>query len=58
MGLVLDAAPWYQRTTIWYVVSAVKPETQARRLATLIAASAERRRIIGPTGKVGSTAPK
>ena len=50
-------APWYQRTTIWYVVSAVKPETQARRLATLIAASAEQRRIIGPTGKV-ETAPK
>ena len=49
-------APWYQRTTIWYVVSAVKPETQARRLATLIAASAEQRRIIGPTGKV-ETAP-
>ena len=49
-------APWYQRTTIWYVVSAVKPETQARRLATLIAASAEGRRLIGPTGKVESTA--
>jgi uncharacterized protein YdeI (YjbR/CyaY-like superfamily) len=44
--------PGYRRTAIWYVVSAVKPETQARRLATLIAASAEQRRIIGPTGKV------
>ena len=51
-------APWYQRTTIWYVVSAVKPETQARRLATLIAASAEQRRLIGPTGKVESTTPR
>ena len=51
-------APWYQRTTIWYVVSAVKPETQARRLATLIAASAGQRRIIGPTGKVDSATPK
>jgi uncharacterized protein YdeI (YjbR/CyaY-like superfamily) len=50
-------APWYQRTTIWYVVSAVKPETQARRLATLIAASAEGRRLIGPTGKVESSKP-
>ena len=51
-------APWYQRATIWYVVSAVKAETQARRLATLIAASAEQRRLIGPTGKVESTTPK
>jgi uncharacterized protein YdeI (YjbR/CyaY-like superfamily) len=51
-------APWYQRATIWYVVSAVKPETQARRLATLIAASAEQRRIIGPTGKVDSVAAR
>ena len=24
-------APWYKRATIWYVVSAVKAETQARR---------------------------
>ena len=52
-----EAGAVVQRTTIWYVVSAVKPETQARRLATLIAASAEQRRIIGPTGKVES-APK
>jgi uncharacterized protein YdeI (YjbR/CyaY-like superfamily) len=48
-------APWYQRTMIWYVVSAVKPETQARRLATLIAESEAGRRMIGPTGKVAST---
>ena len=39
-------------------MSAVKPETQARRLATLIAASAGQRRIIGPTGKVDSATPK
>jgi uncharacterized protein YdeI (YjbR/CyaY-like superfamily) len=50
--------PGYRRTAIWFVVSAVKPETQARRLATLIAASAEGRRIIGPTGKVGAPAAR
>jgi uncharacterized protein YdeI (YjbR/CyaY-like superfamily) len=50
--------PGYRRTAIWFVVSAVKPETQARRLATLMAASAEGRRIIGPTGKVGAPAAR
>ena len=45
-------------TAIWYVVSAVKHETQAKRLATLIAASAAGRRIIGPTGKVDAPKPK
>jgi uncharacterized protein YdeI (YjbR/CyaY-like superfamily) len=29
-------APWYQRTTIWWVISAKKKETQLKRLATLI----------------------
>ena len=48
-------APWYQRTTTWWVISAVKPETQARRLATLIAASADGRRMIDASGKVDST---
>ena len=38
--------PGYRRTAIWYVVSAVKPETQAKRLAAVIAASAAQRRII------------
>ena len=32
-------APWYRRTATWWVVSARKPETQERRLATLIADS-------------------
>ena len=50
--------PGYQRTAIWYVVSAVKHETQAKRLETLIAASAAGRRIIGPAGKVDATKPK
>jgi uncharacterized protein YdeI (YjbR/CyaY-like superfamily) len=50
--------PGYRRTAIWFVVSAVKPETQAKRLATLIAASAAGRRIIGPTGKVDAMKPK
>jgi uncharacterized protein YdeI (YjbR/CyaY-like superfamily) len=48
-------APWYQRTTTWWVISAVKPETQARRLATLMAASADGRRMIDASGKVDST---
>jgi hypothetical protein len=37
------------------VISAVKAETQARRLATLIAASADGRRMIDASGKVDST---
>ncbi len=56
--MVFGAAAGYQRTAIWYVVSAVKHETQAKRLATLIAASAAGRRIIGPAGKVDATKPK
>lgn len=50
-------APWYQRTTTWWVISAVRPETQARRLATLIKASAEGRRMIDKSGKTDSTRP-
>jgi uncharacterized protein YdeI (YjbR/CyaY-like superfamily) len=32
--------PWYRRTALWWVVSAKKEETRARRLDTLIADSA------------------
>jgi len=35
------AAPWYRRTTAFWVMSAAKEETRARRLAILIAASAK-----------------
>jgi uncharacterized protein YdeI (YjbR/CyaY-like superfamily) len=51
--------PGYRRTAIWYVVSAVKPETQAKRLQRVIELSAQGRRIIGPTGPAGKadTAP-
>ena len=38
-------APWYRRTSIYWVTSAKKPETRARRLATLIACSAAGLRI-------------
>jgi uncharacterized protein YdeI (YjbR/CyaY-like superfamily) len=38
-------APWYQRTTSWWVISAKQEETRLRRLATLIADSAAGRRI-------------
>jgi uncharacterized protein YdeI (YjbR/CyaY-like superfamily) len=49
--------PGYQRLAIWYVVSGVRAETQAKRLATVIAASAAQRRIIGPTSTT-KAAPK
>ena len=42
-----QSAPSYQRSVIHWVISAKKPETQARRLATLITHSAAGRRI-GP----------
>jgi uncharacterized protein YdeI (YjbR/CyaY-like superfamily) len=42
--------PGYRRTAVWYVVSAVRPETQAKRLQHVIEASAAHRRIIGPAG--------
>ena len=38
-------AAWYQRVTTWYVVSAVKEETRLKRLARLIEASADGRRM-------------
>ena len=39
--------PSYRQTAIWWVVSAKRPETRKRRLATLIADSAAKRKI-GP----------
>jgi uncharacterized protein YdeI (YjbR/CyaY-like superfamily) len=50
--------PGYRRTAIWFVVSAVKAETQAKRLQRLIDMSAARRRIIGPTSKADATPPR
>lgn len=44
--------PGYRRTAIWYVVSAVRADTQAKRLMQVIEASAQGRRIIGPNSKV------
>jgi uncharacterized protein YdeI (YjbR/CyaY-like superfamily) len=38
-------APWYRRVAVHWVVSAKREETRQRRLATLIADSAEGRRI-------------
>lgn len=38
-------APWYRRTATHWVISAKRPETRARRLATLIADSAAGVRI-------------
>jgi uncharacterized protein YdeI (YjbR/CyaY-like superfamily) len=47
--------PGYRRTAIWYVVSAVKAETQAKRLRQLVEVSAEGRRIIGPNAPTTAT---
>jgi len=44
------AAPSYRRAATWWVVSAKREETRARRLATLIADSAAGRRI-GPLSR-------
>ncbi len=38
-------APWYRRTCIWWVISAKRPDTRAKRLATLIACSAEKKTL-------------
>jgi uncharacterized protein YdeI (YjbR/CyaY-like superfamily) len=40
-------APWYRRTTSWWVISAKKEETRERRLATLIEDCAQGRPIKG-----------
>jgi uncharacterized protein YdeI (YjbR/CyaY-like superfamily) len=37
--------PYYRRTLSWWVISAKREETRAKRLEQLIAASAEKRRI-------------
>jgi uncharacterized protein YdeI (YjbR/CyaY-like superfamily) len=42
--------PSYRRTAIWWIVSAVKDETRARRLAILIAESARGRRLAEASG--------
>ena len=44
-------APWYQRTAIWWVISAKRPETRLKRLATLIGDSADARTIAPLTRK-------
>ena len=38
-------APWYRKKLIWWVVSAKRQETRARRLAKLIEASADGKRL-------------
>jgi uncharacterized protein YdeI (YjbR/CyaY-like superfamily) len=41
----LEQAPSYRKAALWWVVNAKRPETRARRLAKLIADSAEGRRV-------------
>ena len=48
-------APWYRKTAIYWVTSAKKEETRARRLATLIADSAAGRPI-GPLNRKSGAA--
>lgn len=49
-GFFKSQAPWYQRVTTWWIVSAAKPETREKRLAQLIKDCAAGRRI----GTMGS----
>jgi len=57
-------APWYQRTSSWWVMSAKKEETRLKRLATLIDDSAHGRTIAPLTrptkssGHLGSRSEK
>lgn len=44
-------APWYRRTSTYWVISAKKPETRQKRLATLIEDCAQGRPIKGLTRK-------
>jgi uncharacterized protein YdeI (YjbR/CyaY-like superfamily) len=46
-GFFSDQAPWYRRTSVFWVMSAKKAETREKRLSTLIADSAARKRIKG-----------
>jgi len=48
-------APWYQRTSCFWVMSAKQEETRRRRLSTLITDSASGRRIAMLTSKKSST---
>lgn len=45
--------PWYRRTSAFWVMSAKREETQARRLATLIASS-EKGADVPPLSRAGS----
>jgi uncharacterized protein YdeI (YjbR/CyaY-like superfamily) len=44
-GYFQAQAPWYRRTTVFWIMSAKRPETQLRRLDTRITCSAEARPI-------------
>jgi uncharacterized protein YdeI (YjbR/CyaY-like superfamily) len=44
-------APWYRRTSSWWVISAKREETQQKRLAVLIADSEQQRTIAPLTRK-------
>jgi uncharacterized protein YdeI (YjbR/CyaY-like superfamily) len=48
-------APWYQRTSCFWVMSAKQEETRQRRLSTLITDSSKARRIAILTSKKSST---
>jgi uncharacterized protein YdeI (YjbR/CyaY-like superfamily) len=51
-------APSYQRTATWWAMSAVEEETRIKRLAALIAASGDGRRLGVIEGKPGGAGKK
>jgi uncharacterized protein YdeI (YjbR/CyaY-like superfamily) len=55
-----QAAPYYRRAVTWWVVSAKKPETRAKRLATLIECSARGSKVpaMTPPGERKAAARK
>jgi uncharacterized protein YdeI (YjbR/CyaY-like superfamily) len=59
-GFFCAQAPWYQRTAIFWVVSAKQEETRQRRLATLTADSEKGRRLgmLAPKEKKAQKAKK
>ena len=51
-------APWYRRTSVFWVMEAKRDETRARRFATLLRCSAKRERIPPLRREEGKRAPK
>ena len=50
--------PWYERTALWRIISAKRPETRAKRLAELITCCADGRSIPTLRLSLGTEAPE